>query len=262
VKIRALAAGAVGLALLLAGCGGGGSSSGSAAAKTPAPAARTLNVFAAASLNEAFTELGHQFEASNPGVTVKFNFAGSSDLAQQIVNGAPADVFASASDATMKTVTDAGDTAAPPTKFATNVLQIATVPGNPKGIATFADLAKPGLKVVTCAPQVPCGAVEQKIEQTTGVKLTPVSQEADVKSVLGKVTSGDADAGLVYVTDVNSAGDKVQGVDFPEAKTAVTNYPIAVIKNAPQPELANSFEQLVLGEAGQKALGAVGFGKP
>ncbi len=130
-------------------------------------------MFAAASLNETFTELGKQFETDNPGVTVRFNFAGSSDLAQQIVNGAPADVFAAASDATMKTVTDGGQAAGEPAIFAKNVLQIATAPGNPKGIATFADLARPELKVVVCAPQVPCGAAADKIEQATGVTLDP-----------------------------------------------------------------------------------------
>ena len=129
-------------------------------------------------------------------------------------------------------------------------------------IATFADLAKPGLKVVVCAPQVPCGAAAQKIEQSTGVKLTPVSEEADVKSVLAKVESGDADAGLVYLTDVKSAGDKVTGVPFPEASTAPTNYPIAALKNAPQPELANQFVALVTGEQGQKVMEQAGFATP
>ena len=139
-----------------------------------APRSRgTLTVLAAASLTETFTELEKQFEAAHPGVDVKLNYAGSSDLAQQIVNGAPADVFAAASDATMKTVTDAGLAAGTPKVFATNVLQIATAPGNPKGIASFADLAKPDLKVVVCAPQVPCGAAAEKIEKATGVTLTP-----------------------------------------------------------------------------------------
>ena len=134
------------------------------------------------------------------------------------------------------------------------------MPGNPKHIATFSDLAKPDLKVVVCAPQVPCGAAEQKIEKATGVTLKPVSEEADVKSTLSKVTSGDADAGLVYVTDVNTAKNTVQGVDFPEAKNASTNYPIAVLKNAPQAQLAQQFEDMVTGDAGQKALQAAGFG--
>jgi molybdate transport system substrate-binding protein len=252
VRARLLAAAG---AVLLAGCGGGGS--GSAAAPSAAPEARTLTVLAAASLTAAFTGLEEQFETDHPGVDVKLNFAGSSDLAQQIVNGAPADVFAAASDATMKTVTDAGLAAAPPKVFATNVLQIATAPGNPKGITAFADLARPDLKVVVCAPQVPCGAAADRIEKATGVALKPVSEEADVKSTLGKVTSGDADAGLVYVTDVAAALGKVQGVSFPEAGQATTNYPIAVLKSAP---LAQEFEDVVTGEAGQKALAAAGFG--
>jgi molybdate transport system substrate-binding protein len=248
-------------ALLLAACGSGTPAAGTGGAPaSAAPQARDLNVFAAASLTETFTELKTQFETDNPGVSVKYNFGGSSDLAQQIVNGAPADVFASASDATMKTVTDAGATAAAPTVFATNVLEIATAPGNPKGITSFADLARPDLKVVVCAPQVPCGATATKIEKATGVTLKPVSEEPDVKSALGKVTSGDADAGLVFVTDVASAGSTVQGVNFPEAQQAVTNYPIAVLKTAPQADLAAEFQALVTGDAGKKALQAVGFG--
>jgi molybdate transport system substrate-binding protein len=258
-KLVTLVAGAT-AALLLAACGSGTPATGSGGASaSAAPQARDLNVFAASSLTETFDELKTQFETDNPGVTVKYNYGASSDLAQQIVQGAPADVFASASDATMKTVTDAGAAAGAPTVFASNVLAIATPPGNPKGIKSFADLAKPDLKVVVCAPQVPCGAAEQKIEQATGTKLSPVSQEPDVKSTLGKVSSGDADAGLVYVTDVNSAGNSVQGVDFPEAQKAVTNYPIAVMKNAPQADLATKFETLVTGDAGKKALQAVGF---
>lgn len=246
--------------LLLAGCGsGGGAAAGGSAAPSAAPEARTLTVLAAASLTETFTALEKQFETDHPGVDVKLNFAGSSDLAQQIVNGAPADVFAAASDATMKTVTDA-QLAGAPKIFATNVLQIATAPGNPKGIASFADLAKPDLKVVVCAPQVPCGAAAAKIEKATGVALQPVSEEADVKSTLGKVTSGDADAGLVYITDVAATKGKVTGVDFPEAKQATTNYPIAALTRAPQAQLAGEFVTLVTGEAGQKALAAAGFG--
>nr|WP_239028598.1 molybdate ABC transporter substrate-binding protein [Pseudonocardia acidicola] len=240
----------------MAGCGG--ASSGSAQAS--APQARTLTVFAAASLTDTFNALGKQFEAQNPGVTVKFNYAGSSDLAQQIVNGAPADVFAAASNATMKTVTDAGDAAGAPKVFATNVLQIATLPGNPKHITSFADLTKPDLKVVVCAPQVPCGAAAAQVEKATGVTLKPVSEEQDVKSTLNKVSTGNADAGLVYVTDVTAAKGAVQGVSFPQAQQAVTSYPIAVVKNAPQADLAQKFEALVTGEAGQKALQAAGFG--
>ncbi len=245
-------------ALLLAGCGS--PDGGSAPAPPAAPEPRTLTVLAAASLTETFTGLESRFEAERPGVDVRFNYAGSSDLAQQIVNGAPADVFAAASDATMKTVTDAGLTAGPPTVFATNVLQIATAPGNPRGVASFAELTRPDLKVVVCAPQVPCGAATEKIEKATGLALSPVSEEADVKSTLGKVTTGDADAGLVYVTDVSAAEGQVQGVSFAEAGQAPTNYPIAVLRDAPQPQLAREFADLVTGEAGRRALQAAGFG--
>jgi molybdate transport system substrate-binding protein len=249
--VRKLAVLVVG-AVLVAGCGGG---------EPAGSESRELTVFAAASLTATFTELGDRFQAEHPGATVRFNFGGSSDLAQQIVNGAPADVFASASDATMKTVTDAG-AASSPTLFATNVLQIATAPGNPEGITSFADLADPELKVVVCAPQVPCGATAEKIEKATGVTLTPVSEEPDVKSALGKVTSGDADAGLVFVTDVAAAGDDVQGVSFPEAEQAVTNYPIAVLDGAPQQDLAAEFQELITGPDGRAALEAAGFGTP
>lgn len=261
MKVRALLGVVAGMALLLAGCGGGSAASG-AAPTSGATAPRTLTVLAAASLTETFNAMKSQFETDNPGVTVRISFGGSSDLASQIVNGAPVDVFASANDATMKTVTDKSLTVAAPVSFATNVLQIATQPGNPKGITSFADLANPDLKVVVCAPAVPCGAAEQKVEQATGVKLTPVSQEADVKSVLSKVSTGNADAGLVYVTDVTAAKGQVQGVMFPEAEQAVTNYPIAVIKNAPQADLAQKWVTMVTGEFGQKTLSAAGFGAP
>jgi molybdate transport system substrate-binding protein len=253
VKLRLSAVLAVVLAMAVSGCG---------SAPPSAPEARTLNVFAASSLTETFTAMETQFEADNPGVDVRLNFAGSSDLAQQIVNGAPADVFASASDSTMRTVTDAGLADGTPAVFATNVLQIATAPGNPRGITSFADLARPDLTVVVCAPQVPCGAAAERIEQATGVRLNPVSEEPDVRSTLGRVETGNADAGLVYVTDVRAAGDEVQGVSFPESAQAVTNYPIATLTSAPQPELARAFVGLVMGSFGTKTLQDAGFGTP
>lgn len=259
---RLAAAGVAGLAVLLAAACSSPSQAASTAGSSATPQARTLTVFAAASLTESFTALEKQFETDNPGVHVTLNYGGSSDLAQQIVNGAPADVFAAASDATMKTVSDAGLAAAPPKVFATNVLQIATAPGNPKGIAALADLARPGITTVVCAPQVPCGAAAAKVEQSSGVALKPVSEENDVKSVLSKVSTGNADAGLVYVTDVNAAKGQVQGVSFPESASAKTNYPIAVVKNAPQADLAQKWVDLVTGETGQKTLAAQGFGTP
>jgi molybdate transport system substrate-binding protein len=246
------------LAVLLAGCGAG---TGAEGASAP-PGQRTLTVFAAASLTEVFTQLEPRFERANPGVDVRFNFGASSDLAQQIVNGGPADLFAAANTSTMTTVADAGLVDGGSTVFATNVLEIVTPPRNPAGIASFADLARPGLKVVVCAPQVPCGSATEKIEQVTGVTLSPVSEEPDVKSTLGKVTTGNADAGLVYATDVHAAGESVQGIGFPEAAQAVNAYPIAVIAETPDADLALAFQELVTGAEGRAALESAGFGVP
>jgi molybdate transport system substrate-binding protein len=251
VKVRAIAT--VAAALLLAGCGGGSASE---------PEQRTLTVFAAASLTEVFTALEPRFEQAHPGVDVVFGFAGSSTLAQQIVNGAPADLFASADTETMQTVVDAGLVEGEPIVFATNVLQIVTPVGNPAGITSFADLARPDLQVVVCAPQVPCGSAVERIEQASGVALSPVSEEPDVKSVLAKVATGNADAGLVYATDVHAAGDDVQGIAFPEAEQAVNDYPIAVIADAQAADPARAFQELVTGAEGRAALSAAGFGGP
>jgi molybdate transport system substrate-binding protein len=253
VRLRVAAAAA--LAMQLAGCAGGTGAEGSAA-----PQQRTLTVFAAASLTDVFTGLEPRFEQANPGVDVRFNFGASSDLAQQIVNGGPADLFAAANTSTMTTVADAGLVDGRPTVFATNVLEIVTPPGNPAGITSFADLARPGLKVVVCAPQVPCGSATEKIEQVTGVTLSPVSEEPDVKSTLGKVITGNADAGLVYAT--HAAGQSVQGIGFPEAAQAVNAYPIAVIAEAPNADLARAFQELVTGAEGRTALDSAGFGGP
>jgi molybdate transport system substrate-binding protein len=239
--------------LLLAGCGA------APASEAAAPEERTLTVLAAASLTDVFTELESTFEAANAGVDVVLGFGSSADLAQQVVNGSPADVFASASDATMTTVTDAGLTAGDPAVFARNELQIVTPPGNPDGITGFADLARPDLQVVVCVPTAPCGAAVERIEAATGITLTPVSEEPDVRAALGRITTGNADAGLVYVTDVVSAGDGVTGIPFPEAARAVTNYPIAVLADAPQPELARAWTELVTGPEGRAVLGEAGF---
>ncbi len=235
-----------------------GASSSAAASAAPG-ATGTLTVFAAASLTSTFNELGELFEQQNPGTTVTFNYAGSSDLVTQITNGAPADVFASADENNMNKAVTAGVVAGTPVNFASNILTIVTKPGNPKGITGFADLANPDLQVVVCAPQVPCGSATEKVEQNTGVTLTPVSEESSVKDVLGKVTDGDADAGLVYVTDAKVAGDKVTEVPFPEASTVVNVYPIAALTGATQPELAAGFIELVTGPEGQQVLKDAGF---
>ncbi|TDB91675.1 molybdate ABC transporter substrate-binding protein [Actinomadura sp. KC216] len=222
----------------------------------------TLTVFAAASLTEAFTALGATFERGRPGVKVRFNFGGSSTLAQQITQGAPADVFASASPATMQTVTDAGDASGAPRVFARNRLVIAVPKDYPGKVSTVRDLSRPGLKVVLCAAQVPCGAAAAKALGAAGAEVEPVSREKDVKAVLTKVGLGEADAGLVYRTDVRAAGDRVRGIEFPEAAQAVNDYPIAEVAEAPQGALAKEFIRLVLGPQGRTALDRAGFEAP
>jgi molybdate transport system substrate-binding protein len=251
---------------LVAGCGGGGSpqspQSGPPASSPPAADAATLTVSAAASLTDVFTQLGAAFERQNPGSHVRFNYGGSSELAQQIVNGAPADVFAAANTATMDTVAKAGLVDGQPVVFVTNVLRIAVAPGNPKGVHGLADLTRHDLKVVVCAPQVPCGSATQQVERASGITLNPVSEEPDVRSAVSKVTTGDADAALVYATDIKASGGKVVGVDFPEANQAINRYPIAELKTAPHPDLAARFVALVRGADGQRALENAGFGIP
>ena len=222
----------------------------------------SITVFAAASLTATFTDLAAQFEAEHPGVTVDLNFAGSSDLVTQITEGAPADVFASADTKNMTKLTDAALNAGDPVDFATNVLEIAVPPGNPAGIETFADLAGPAVKLVTCAPAVPCGAAAVAVAKAAGVTLAPVSEESAVTDVLGKVTSGEADAGLVYVTDVIGAGDAVEGIGFAEAAEAVNTYPVVALHDSAAPDVAAAFVAFVAGAAGQKVLAAAGFGAP
>jgi molybdate transport system substrate-binding protein len=248
-------------ALALAGC--------SAAAAGPTPhsgrttgVTGTVTVFAAASLTKTFTALGSEFEAAHPGSRVTFSFAGSSDLVSQLTAGAPADVFASADQANMGKAVRGKVIDGSPVDFASNVLAIAVPPGNPAHVRSFADLAAPGVKTVICAPQVPCGAATASVEASTGVTLTPVSQESSVTDVLGKVASGEADAGIVYRTDVKGAGSKVASVPFPEAAKTVNVYPIARVAHAPNPAGAAAFVAFVTGPDGRKALAAAGFGAP
>lgn len=232
--------------------------------KSPAPPAASgkLVVLAAASLKPAFTSIAAQFKAQNAGGDVEFQFAGSSELATQLTQGAIADVFASADTAQMDTVARAGLLSGNPTNFASNTLVIVTAPGNPKKIGSFADLARRGVGVVICQQPVPCGSATRHIEESTGVHLNPVSEEPSVTDVLNKVTTGQADAGLVYVTDARSAANKVTTVSFPDAAGAVNVYPIAVLKKAPQPTLAQRFVAMVTGDAGQNIMAQSGFAKP
>ena len=237
----------------LAGCGAPGGA---------ADGGKSLTVFAAASLKAPFTALAGQFEAAHPGTTVTLSFAGSSDLATQISQGAPADVFASADTKNMAKLSDASLVEGKAADFATNVLTIAVPPANPASITSFADLARPGMKVVICAAQVPCGAATKTLEQKTGTTLQPVSEESSVTDVLGKVVSGEADAGLVYVTDVRTAGDKVKEIPFPEAAQAVNTYPIAAVRTSKNKELAAAFIAAVTGPDGRRLLSGAGFGTP
>jgi molybdate transport system substrate-binding protein len=239
---------------------GSGSASGSASSSTPAVTG-TITVLAAASLTEAFDTLAKQFEAANPGTTVKISFGASSALAQQIISGAPADVFASASTKNMTQVTDPGDAGAP-TTFVRNTMEIAVPPGNPAHVTGVADLARAGVKVALCQAQVPCGSTALTVFKNARVTVKPVTLEADVKSTLTQVELKEVDAGVVYVTDVRAAGSKVVAVPIPDAVNASTSYPIATLKKAPNPTGAAAFMAYVLSDAGQTVLLADGFSKP
>ncbi|MFF7675419.1 molybdate ABC transporter substrate-binding protein [Actinacidiphila glaucinigra] len=255
-----------GTALLLALSACSSSDDSASASSSPASSASdlkgTVTVFAAASLKESFTELGEEFEAAHPGTKVTFNFGGSDALAASITSGAPADVFAAASPKTMQIVTDAKDAAGEPATFVRNQLEIAVVPGNPENVATLKDLTRSGLKVALCAKEVPCGAAAQKALDGAGLRLTPVSYEQDVKSALTKVQLKEVDASVVYKTDVKAAAGKVEGVEFPESAGAVNDYPIVLLKDAPNASAAEAFIALVRSGQGRKVLTGAGFLTP
>jgi molybdate transport system substrate-binding protein len=251
--MRRLTPGLVVLAVLLA-------LAGCAQAREDEP--KALNVFAAASLTESFQRIAAGFEHDHPEVKVRFNFGGSSALAQQIVQGAPADVFAAASPATMKTVTDAGMGDGTATTFVRNQLVIAVSSKNPKAIKGLPDLARPGVKVALCAEQVPCGAATKTALAAAGVTLTPVTLEQDVKAALTKVRLGEVDAALVYRTDVRAAASEVEGVEFPESAKALNDYPVVVLKNAPNKQEAQAFVAYVLNGPGKAVLLEAGFQAP
>ncbi|MEP6761407.1 MAG: molybdate ABC transporter substrate-binding protein [Sporichthyaceae bacterium] len=221
----------------------------------------TITVFAAASLQDAFTSLGKKFEAEHPGSKVVFNFGPSSGLAQQIGQGAPADVFASASTKTMDQVVTGGD-ATEPTDFAENTMEIAVPPDNPAGVRAVADLAMKGVKVALCQADVPCGVTAAKVFQNAHLTVTPVTQEVDVKAVLSKVTLGEVDAGVVYVTDVRAAGGKVKGIEIADDVNAFTTYPIAALTGSENKRTAAAFVDYVLSPKGAAALTAAGFRTP
>lgn len=222
----------------------------------------TITVYAAASLKKSFDAIGAEFEKAHPGSTVQLSYDGSSTLVTQLTGGAPADVFASADEKNMEKLTEAKLESGTPTLFASNTLQIAVAPGNPKKIAGLADLAKSGVLTVLCASEVPCGSAAHTALDAATVTVKPASEEQNVTTVVAKVATGEADAGLVYRTDVSAAGDKVDGVNFPESNQAVNSYPIVTLKGAANVAGAAAFVDLVTGLEGRKVLARFGFAAP
>jgi len=224
--------------------------------------ATRISVFAAASLTEAFEAIGTEFARLHPGIQVEFNFAGSPTLVQQIQQGAPADVFASADEANMDKLLGGGEVTAAPRIFARNQLAIIVGKGNPKHVTGLGDLARPGLIVVLCGPTVPAGRYAREAFKKAGLTPPEGSQELDVKAVVTKVTLGEADAGIVYATDVRAAGDKAAGVAIPPEANVEARYPIAVVKEANAPKEAGMFVELVLAPEGRQILERFGFRGP
>ena len=237
----------VATALVLPACGGSGD---------------TVTVLAAASLTDALPALARSFSDDHPGTSVELSFGSSSALAASIVEGAPADVFVSASPRAMAEVVEAGATAGPPTDVARNVLELVVPRGNPGGVQGLPDLARDDLLVGLCAEEAPCGEVAARVLHDAGVESAADTQEADVRALLTKVAAGELDVGLVYETDVLAAGDDVEGIPLPADAPAGTRYPIAVLEDAADPDLAAAFVALVEGPEGQRALRDLGFRAP
>ena len=241
--------------LFLAACG----TTSSAGASSPTALSGTVDVFAAASLTDSFKALGAAFQRQHAGVAVQFNFAGTPTLVTQIEQGAKADVFASADMTNMEKLKGEGFTSGSPQVFAHNALEIVVAPGNPKGITSLADLAKPGVIYISEAPTVPAGKYSLQALAKAGVQVTPRSLETDVKSVISKIELGEADAGIVYATDVKAAGSKVQGVPIPDRYNVVATYPLVEVRGAANPNAAMAFIAYALSPAGQSTLASFGF---
>ncbi len=245
--------------LLITGCTGDGSVPSARSSSGPPT---TITVLAAASLTEVFTTIGADYQQTHPGVRVRFSFGASSTLAAQVDQGAPADVFASADERTMTTVSAAGNTSGPPAIFATNVLEIAVPQGNPGRITGLRDFTDPAKKVALCAPQVPCGAAARGVFTKAGLTPKPVSYETDVKAALQKVAQDEVDAALVYRTDIRTARGRVQGIAVPAADQVVNRYPITVLKQSDHPDTAAGFVGYVRSAPGRAVLRKAGFGTP
>jgi molybdate transport system substrate-binding protein len=244
-------------ASFLTGCGTSGGTG--TASPTATPLSGTISVFAAASLTDSFKTLGMAFETAHPGVTVQLNFAGTPTLVTQIEQGASADVFASADTTNMDRLKTDGFTTGPSQVFARNQLEIVVAPGNPKGITGLADLAKPGLIYISEAATVPAGKYSLQALAKAGVTVAPKSLETDVKSVVSKIELGEADAGIVYTTDVKAAGSKVHGVPIPDTYNVIATYPLVAVKGTRSPNVANAFIAYILSARGQSTLQSFGF---
>ncbi len=240
------------LLLLVAGCGGGTTGEGSS----------TLTVLAASSLSETFGALEDIYEEERTAVDVRISYDSSATLAGQAVEGAPADVLATADEVTMRTATDGGVTATEPEPFATNTLVLVVPAGNPAGIETFADLENDDISYVTCAESAPCGVLAKTLLDANQIEAAPKSFEVDVKAVLTKVELDEADAGLVYETDAVASGERSETIEIPKAAEGITSYLIVTLKQSEDPSLAQEWVDLVLSEKGQRILGEAGFGSP
>ena len=247
---------ALALAVGLSACGSSAKSTSTATTSgsgTPSPSG-SITVFAASSLTSSFKDLAKQFEAAHADTSVKLDFDSSSVLVTQIENGAPADVFASADTKNMQKLQSKGMVTGTPSVFAKNRLEIAVAPKNPKQVATVADLAKPGLIVVLCASEAPCGKYADQLLKQDKVTVSPKSREIDVKSTLAKVELGDADAALVYVTDAKAAKGKVDGIPIPNDQNVVATLPIAALKNTKNAALAQAWVDFVTASASENTL--------
>ena len=248
------------LFLVLAACGSDSAPTAAAASSSAAKASASgpVTVFAAASLTESFNNEKTTLQTEQPGLSLTYSFAGSGTLVTQIQQGAPADVIATADTATMQKLAEAGLVESP-TVFAHNKLEIAVAPGNPKNIKTLADLARSDVTMVLADPSVPAGKYAAQVLQKADVTVSPKSLEADVKSTIARVTSGEVDAAIVYVTDVNAAGSKVTGVEIPDAQNAIADYPIAIVKATTHHDAAAAFVDAIVKGSGQYALQQSGF---
>jgi len=245
---------------LAIGCGRNGSPN---AAEIEPGLSGSVTVAAAASLTEAFEQIGEEFTAANPAARVQFNFDASTTLSQQVIDGAPADALASADEANMTKVVDAGKVEAEPVIIATNSLMIVVKPGNPFGVRALEDLKRVDV-VSLCGRTVPCGRLAQESLGKAGVSIPAetITRGQNAKTTIAAVGEGDADAGVVYATDVQAAGVAVEGIAIPTEHNSVATYPMAVLTDASNPALSRTFVDFVLGERGQAILRAAGYSPP